>query len=206
MIVGVFQENLFMKTLSKDFFARSTVEVARDLLGQLLVKREAGTGKPIICRIVETEAYTQEEPACHAYGRAERQDKGRAATMYKGPGLAYVYLIYGMYDCLNVVTEEAGRGCAVLIRAVEPVDEAFAELRTHGPGRLTKALGITKAAHNEMVLTDSTRDLFLAEGPSVVEGDVVQTTRIGITQAAELPWRFYVAGSDRVSVMVGKKR
>ncbi|MBY0405638.1 MAG: DNA-3-methyladenine glycosylase [Cyanobacteria bacterium] len=110
------------QALSPLFFNRDTVKVASDLIGHHLVRifPETPDTPPLILRyrIVETEAYTQNDPACHAY----QKTTGRAATLYKAPGLAYVYLIYGMYHCLNVVTEETGVAGAVLFRALEPLD------------------------------------------------------------------------------------
>ena len=107
------------RPLTQGFFAQKTLWVAKHLIGKYLIVTQdlGGTGAfatPMVFRIVETEAYTEEDPACHAYQRTT----GRAATLYKAPGLSYVYLIYGMYHCLNVVTEEEGVGGAVLFRAL----------------------------------------------------------------------------------------
>lgn len=191
-----------LSPLTPDFFARDTLTVARALLGQILVRRDDATGKEIHCRVVETEAYTQDDPACHAYGRTT----GRAATMYKRPGIAYVYFIYGMYHCLNVITEPEGKAGAVLFRALEPLHETRgpkkAELRTFGPGRLTKALDITKALHNEIPLTDPTQPLYLVKGKPVPKTQIVTTTRIGIKEARDYPWRFYEQDNPWVSVRV----
>ncbi len=161
--------------------------VARELVGCSLVN----TGLGQAFEIVETEAYTQDDPACHAYGRSS----GRAATLYKAPGLAYVYLIYGMYHCLNVVTEAQGQAGAVLIRALAGTET----YKTHGPGRLTKALGIN-ASHNEIDLTNPSSSLYLSGYRGQPPGPIVQTTRIGITKATDYPWRFYLANSPWVSV------
>lgn len=176
------------------FFERETLTVARALLGCQLLKYEYGSKTWLACQIVETEAYTADDPACHAYQR----NVGRAAMLYDHPGTAYVYLIYGMYDCLNVVTEPHGTAGAVLFRALEPpVDSDF---RTNGPGRLTKALGITRQAFNGKPLTDWQSGLCLAEGQVYADEQIVQTTRIGITKAVDYPWRFYVKDSPWVSV------
>lgn len=118
--------------------------------------------------------------------------------LYDHPGTAYVYLIYGMYDCLNVVTEPHGSAGAVLFRALEPPEGS--NLRTHGPGRLTKALNITRKAFNGTLLTAPDSGLFLSTGAPVPDADVIQTTRIGITKAADYPWRFYIQGNPWVSV------
>ena len=184
----------FPQPLSPDFFDRDTVVVARELVGASLVRAHPLTGAPEAFRVVETEAYTEDDPACHAYGKKT----GRAAMLYEGPGLAYVYLIYGMYDCLNVVTEKAGTAGAVLFRALEPPPGT--NYRTHGPGRLTKALGITRAAHNGIPLTETSSAWYLAPGKPVPKKKLVQTTRIGITKAVEHPWRFYEEGNPWVSV------
>ncbi len=176
--------------------------MARDLLGCRLLSLQPETGRWITCTIVETEAYTENDPACHAYGRRKT---GRSEILFRDPGLAYVYLIYGMYDCLNVVTEPAGTGGAVLFRALEPPLEVPDALKTHGPGRLTKALGITRADFNGLPLTQRESGLYLAAGQPVPEAQVTQTTRIGITKAAEYPWRFYVTDNPWVSVREKKK-
>lgn len=176
------------------FFERETLTVARALLGCRLWKYEWETKSWMSCAIVETEAYTADDPACHAYNRRT----GRAEMLYNHPGMAYVYLIYGMYDCLNVVTEPHGTAGAVLFRALEPPVESG--LRTNGPGRLTKALGLTRQAFNGKPLTDWQTGLFLAEGESYADDEIVQSTRIGITKAVEYPWRFYVKDSPWVSV------
>jgi DNA-3-methyladenine glycosylase len=145
--------------------------------------------------IVETEAYTEDDPACHAYGRKE----GRAKMLYESPGLAYVYLIYGIHHCLNVVTEAKGTAGAVLFRALEPVDSA--RVSTHGPGRLTKALGITTQAHNGIDLTNPASPYYLAASGSRPDPDeITTTTRIGISKAVDFPWRFYLTNSPYVSV------
>ncbi len=118
--------------------------------------------------------------------------------LYAHAGTAYVYLIYGMHNCLNVVTEKQGTAGAVLFRAVTP--PMGHELKTHGPGRLTRALNITRQAFNGKALTQWESGLCLAEGQYYNDKAVVQTTRIGITKAIDYPWRFYVKDSPWVSV------
>lgn len=182
--------------LPSEFFVRDTLEVARALLGCHLLRWDEAARDYIICRIVETEAYTQDDPSCHAF----KGPTGRAATLFKEPGLAYVYFIYGMYHCLNVVTEPPGQAGAVLFRAVEPMHHPSGlTLKTHGPGRLCKALAITKAEHNELRLTQPNQALYLAKGEPVPEEAVVTTTRIGISVATDYPWRFYIRGNPYVS-------
>lgn len=166
------------------FFERPTLQVARALLGQLLVVGEK------VGRIVETEAYVgPRDLACHtSKGRTARNE-----VMFGPPGHAYVFLIYGMHFCFNVTT---GRGAAVLIRALEPV--AGYTRRSDGPGRLTAALGITRA-HNALRL--NAPPLWLAEGAPVKR--VARGPRIGVDYAREWaakPYRFWERGNDHVSV------
>jgi DNA-3-methyladenine glycosylase len=181
-------------TLAHAFYDRPVVEVARALLG--CVVRHGSTAGVI----VETEAYHMAEPACHAYVGLT----ARTSTLFGPPGRAYVYRSYGIHALLNAVCEPEGVGAAVLIRALEPL--AGVELMRarrgvddlcSGPGKLTQALGIT--------LEENGTDL--AAGPVAIEApppgfsdlEVVAGTRIGITKAVELPWRFCVAGSRSVS-------
>jgi DNA-3-methyladenine glycosylase len=181
-------------TLSHVFYDRPVVEVARALLG--CVVRHGDTAGVI----VETEAYHMSEPACHAYVGLT----ARTSTLFGPPGRAYVYRSYGIHALLNAVCEPEGVGAAVLIRALEPLQgiEVMQARRgvddlCSGPGKLTQALGIG------LELNGSD----LAAGPVAIEApppgwqalDVVVGTRIGITKAAELPWRFCVAGSRSVS-------
>jgi DNA-3-methyladenine glycosylase len=193
------QSNYPRRPLDPAFFDRDTLIVARHLLGCLLLRWWPETGEWLTFRVVETEAYTADDPACHAYNRRT----GRAAMLYAHPGTAYVYLIYGMYDCLNAVTEAHGTAGAVLFRAVQPVGHEHPKTspwRTYGPGRLTRALQITRDPFNGRMLTDPATGLYLAEGEALPESAVVRTTRIGITQAADYPWRFYEKDNPWVSV------
>lgn len=149
--------------------------------------------------IVETEAYRPEDPACHAYNGPTMRNR----TMFGVPGLAYVYLSYGIHRLLNVVCEGEGVGSAVLIRALRPREgrELMARRRgrdsslCNGPGRLTQALGIdlTRDGHD---LTGG--DLRISWGDT--PADIVATTRIGITRGTGLPWRYLVYGDENVSV------
>lgn len=192
-----------LQPLPAAFFERDTLVVARDLLGRHLLM--AGVGR---YRIVETEAYTQADPACHAHKRKT----GRSAIMYQRPGLAYVYFTYGMHHCMNIVTEPDGVAGAVLLRALEPLDQQGDPLtavlpksaadhhRTYGPGRLTKALGITTTVHNGLDLTQSNSPMRVLTGRPVSDNQLVQTTRIGISQAKDYPWRFYIRDNVWVSV------
>jgi DNA-3-methyladenine glycosylase len=143
--------------------------------------------------IVETEAYTQNDPACHAF----KGKKGRAATLYNAPGRAYVYFIYGMYHCFNVVTEPQDRAGAVLVRALEPIPPLS---HTHGPGRLCKSMHITREFNN-IDLTDATGPLWITLGKPVSETQIIQTTRIGISTAQDYLWRFYIKDNKHVSLV-----
>ena len=183
--------------LGADFYSRSVHEVARDLVG--CVVRHGETAG----RIVETESYHMEEPACHAFaGLTER-----TRTLYGEPGRAYVYFSYGVHSLLNAVAEEEGVGAAVLIRALEPVDgvDLMRQRRgldrvedlCSGPGKLTQALGVGLSL-NGTSLVDGPIELLTRE-PGSREPRVVAGERIGITKAIELPWRFCDADSGHVS-------
>jgi DNA-3-methyladenine glycosylase len=183
--------------VNRAFFERSVHEVARELIGfELAVGKAAGV-------IVETEAYEAADPACHAYiGRTTRNE-----VLFGPPGHAYVYLSYGIHSLLNFVTEPAGSASAVLIRALEPtrgIDlmrgrrgrEGVAELCS-GPGKLTEALGVGL----ELNGADLFAPPFELRPPAGewAHADVITGPRIGITKAAELPWRYCVRGSKFVS-------
>ncbi len=185
------------------FYARSTVTVAREILGMMLVRR---IGEGVLAgRIVEVEAYRgADDPASHAYrGRTMRNE-----VMFGAPGCAYVYFTYGNHYCLNIVTEEMGVAAAVLIRAVEPLIGVEVMMRNRsvsdllnvasGPGKLTKAFQITRE-DNGCDLADPSSSLTVHEPSNPVEFQVVQTTRVGIRVARDLPWRFYIQGNLHVS-------
>lgn len=175
--------------LDKSFFERDTLKVAKELLGNILVR--VHDGKIYKGMIVETEAYKQDDPACHAFkGKTKR-----ALTLFKEPGLSYVYMIYGMYYCINVVTESFDTAGAVLIRALEPLCEIE---NTNGPGKLCKAFFIDKY-HNEIDLCDSNSEIFIVKGKKIPNKKIVTTTRIGIKNAADYPWRFYLKDNTYVS-------
>jgi DNA-3-methyladenine glycosylase len=179
--------------LPRSFYARETVEVARDLLGMHVVRVVRGRRR--VGRIVETEAYkgADGDRACHSL----RGKTPRCAVMFGPPGYAYVYLIYGMHHCLNVVTEPEGRDCAVLIRAVEPVENV--EGKTSGPGLLCRALDIDRSLNGADLLGE---DLFLERPPGRPAPRAVAGPRVGIDYAgpwARKPWRFILPGSPHVS-------
>ena len=183
--------------MNRQFFDRSVHEVARDLIGcRLAVGETAGI-------IVETEAYEANDPACHAYiGRTTRNE-----VLFGPPARAYVYLSYGIHSLLNFVTESEGTASAVLIRALEPTDgidlmrarrqRDDVEGLCSGPGKLTEALGVDLSLNGADLLEPPFE---LSERGETWNGaEIVTSERIGITKAAELPWRYSVAGSRYVS-------
>jgi DNA-3-methyladenine glycosylase len=180
--------------LDREFFARSVHEVAPDLIGCTLLVD--GVGGPI----VEVEAYDHEDPASHGF----RGQTARNRSMFGPPGHAYVYRSYGIHWCLNLVCEEKGVAAAVLLRALEPahgVEEMRARrdldepgLLCSGPGRLCQALAVT-GEHDRLPLNRPPFELRARKG----EPEVVTGPRVGITQAADLPWRYGLAGSPYLS-------
>jgi len=192
--------------LSPAFYERDTVTVAKDLLGCLLVHCEETTTAG---RIVEVEAYLRDDPAAHSY----RGETPRNRAMFGPAGHAYVYRIYGLHTCVNIVTGPEGTGEAVLVRALEPAvgiglmqarrgtDDPFA--LASGPGKLTQALNITMDLDGTS-LSDGPLQVWAPESlpdrrPEGWPGEIVQTTRIGITKAADLPLRFYLNGNRYIS-------
>lgn len=202
-----------MKKLSRAFYNRDSILVAKDLLGKVLVHET--DGQKIAARIVETEAYMGvEDKAAHSYGGKRTP---RVEVMYGEPGLVYVFLIYGMHCCFNIVTREKGIPQAVLIRAAEPLMgmEQMAERRfgqpyqllaqskrrglTNGPGKLCAAFSLDRSFNgvdlcgNNVYVTEGKREPL----------NIITTTRIGIDyaqEAKEYPWRFYLADNEYVSV------
>jgi DNA-3-methyladenine glycosylase len=199
------------RRLPREFFNRDAVTVARALLGKLLVRRE---GKSLLAgRVVEDEAYLgSDDPAAHAY----RGRTARNSVLFGPSGHAYVYFIYGNHYCLNVSCTPDGHGEGVLFRALQPVFgvEAMARARgvvlppspsaaqlrmiSSGPGRMSEALGITRARDDDKDFTSPRSDLWLADDGFAPER-IVATPRIGITKAAERPLRFAIAGNAYVS-------
>ena len=181
--------------LSREFYARDALVVARALVGTYLVHLVHGADGERVARIVETEAYRgPTDLACHAKVGLTK----RTATLFGPPGQAYVFLIYGMHQCFNVVCFGEGKGHAVLVRGVEPVRGIADGVRTDGPGRLTSALGITRQ-DNAVDLVASPR-LWLA--PRTKRPRIAVSPRVGVAYAgeiAEAPWRFYDAASKHVS-------
>ena len=193
------------------FFDRHPRLVARQLLGQLLV-REEDDGTLLAGRIVETEAYLgAADAAAHsAAGKTQR-----TAILFGPPGHAYVYFTYGMHYCMNVSCEPEGRAGCVLLRALQPIagieemaqkrklktqsfDERALKLLCAGPARLCQALGIDRPRDNGKDLLTSGSDLQLQDDGYRVK-KIVSTTRVGISKSADLPLRFYIAGSPYIS-------
>lgn len=181
-----------MKKLPRTFYDRTTVEVARDLLGKLLVKRDGNLVR--IGRITEVEAYLgPHDLAAHT----SRGITPRTRVMFGPPGYAYVYLIYGMHHCMNVVTDADGHGSAVLLRALEPIQNL--DSNTRGPGRLCKAMGIDLGYYGHDLCSD---ELFIAQPPQAAPITIVERPRVGVDYAgewADRPLRFYIADSDYIS-------
>src|SRR4051812_31538483 len=172
--------------LETAFFERPALKVARDLLGQILVKR--GRDGFRAGRIVETEAYVgAHDLACHAAkGRTARTE-----VLFGPPGRAYVYLIYGMYDCFNVVTEPEGVAAAVLVRGLEPLEGISLGVKTDGPGKLCRALKITRALNREDLRG---KRLYLTPSAKVSDAEVERGPRIGVEYSgvwADQPYRLW---------------
>jgi DNA-3-methyladenine glycosylase len=189
--------------LARDFYEQPTVEAAQSLLGKYLVRvHPDGVTAGMI---VETEAYVgPEDKASHA----SRGRTPRTAVMFGSAGFAYVYVIYGMYHCLNAVTGPERYPAAVLIRAVQPCEglelmrarrgKQDIRLLANGPGRLCQAFGIERGLNSN----DLCGDVLFVEDRGVSPADIVATTRIGVDYAGpwkDMPWRFYIAGHPGVS-------
>jgi DNA-3-methyladenine glycosylase len=182
-----------LQPLPRSFYDRDTRDVARGLLGTLLTHRV--DGEPRVGRVVETEAYLgPHDLASHS----SRGRTPRTSVMFGPPGFAYVYLIYGVYHCLNAVTERDGHAAAVLIRAVEPI--AHVAGKTSGPGLLCRALGIDlRQNRHDLVSPDL---FFAAPSETAPPFTIVERPRVGVAYAgkwAGAPLRYYVAGSPHVS-------
>lgn len=202
-----------MKKLDREFYNRDSILVAKELLGKVLV-HEIG-GQRISAVIVEAEAYMGfEDKAAHSYGGKRTP---RVEVMYGGPGFSYIFMIYGMYCCFNIVTNEREKPQAVLIRAAEPsegiewmaqrrYEKSYGQLTksqrrglTNGPGKLCRALSLDRSLSG-MDLCGN--EIYVEEGESKNFG-IVTTKRVGIDYAEEAkdyPWRFYMEGNEYVSV------
>ncbi len=202
--------------LTKDFYDRDTCQVARDLLGKYLVRIQNGI--PLVLRITETEAYIGRcDKACHAYNYRRTQ---RTETLFAPPGTAYIYLIYGMHHCLNFVTERSGEPAAVLIRGGQvrggldfisrnrfgkgPEELSAYQKKNflNGPGKLCKALALTREQNgmsllgDELFVCDSLEDVGLTTPPEDLSPlDIQVSKRIGIDyaeEAVDFLWRYYI--------------
>jgi DNA-3-methyladenine glycosylase len=192
--------------LARDFYLDSPDVVARKLLGKLLVRRIHG--EVLAGRIVEAEAYFGvDDPAAHAFaGKTARN-----AVLFGPPGVAYVYFIYGVHYCLNISCEPEGQAGCVLLRALEPVKgqatmarlrglpaDAAARLVASGPGKLCRALGIARAQHNGVDVTEAAAELRVVDD-GFAAGEIGEGPRVGIRKAAERPLRFWLSGNTCVS-------
>ena len=188
--------------LQRSFFARPSLEVARDLLGRVLV-RTFPDGTRVSGRLVEAEAYRQDDPASHSY----RGRTARTEVMFGAPGHLYVYFTYGMHHCMNAVTGADGEGSAVLLRAAEPLEgleemaarrgTSDARLLLAGPARLCEAFGVGRE-DNGLDLVEGSA-LHIEVGAPVPDDLVAVGPRVGLTVAVENPWRFVVRDSRFLS-------
>ena len=192
--------------IERKFYSRNTIDVAKDLLGKILVR--IIDGKVISGAIVESEAYrSTDDPASHSHrGKTERN-----SVMFGEVGHAYVYFTYGNHYCLNIVAKEDNTPAgAVLIRAIEPI-EGISFMRryrktsdpynlTSGPGKLTQALKVTKRQNG--VDVTKKEELYVVNGKHIDESEIVATSRIGIRVALDKPWRFLIADNEFVSKKV----
>jgi DNA-3-methyladenine glycosylase len=200
--------------LTSEFYARETLQVAEELLGKILVHEVNGVR--LRGKIVETEAYIGSiDKACHAYGGKKTP---RVMTLYGRPGIAYVYFIYGLYHCFNVITKEEGCPEGVLIRAIEPIEgvDVMSKLRfdkdyneltktqfknlTSGPSKLCIAMKINKENDKQDLCTS---ELYIEDSDPKEKFEIVKTKRVGIDYAEEAKdflWRFYIKNNIWVSV------
>ncbi len=202
-----------IRPLDRTFFSRDPRRVARELLGKVLIRQTADVR--LTARIVEVEAYLGEkDPASHSAAG----NTARTSVLFGPPGHAYVYFIYGTHYCLNVSCEPEGLAGGVLFRALEPLSgvEAMAHARgieiqsptdehklTNGPGKLAEAFGITRVRDNGVDLTSSTSSLWIGEDGYRARG-IRTTPRIGISKAADKPWRYLLDGNPFVSRKIRK--
>ena len=197
-----------MKILKQSFFIKDTVQIAVDLLGCFLI-RKTKTGKTLIGRIVETEAYLGiKDPCCHSFKGLKTN---RTEVMYFSGGYTYIYFTYGMYHCFNVVTAKKNEPEAVLIRALEPI-AGFKEMErnrnttnrmnlTTGPGKLCQALDISKTLNGRQLWRKG--EIYIAQKTSNLKVDAAVSHRIGLplyNEACYWPLRFYIKNNIYVSV------
>jgi DNA-3-methyladenine glycosylase len=201
-----------LEALPRSFYTKDTIEASKALLGHWLLRRIDG----VLCGgpIVETEAYLTNDPACHAY----LKETPRNRSMWGAPGHAYVYRIYGYHFCFNAVCRPASIAEAVLVRGIEPQFgiETLRQFRTaddknltNGPAKFCAAMNIELGLDGSDICSIDA-PIFIARNPDVEEfcdnrGPLVETTRIGITKAADWPLRWYLDGSRHVSKRVPKR-
>jgi DNA-3-methyladenine glycosylase len=187
--------------LSKLFYSQSTLTLARALLGKHLCRKWRDSY--LVGKIVETEAYIgEDDPACHA----ARGKTNRNAVMYGPAGFAYIYFIYGMYYCLNVVAREEGFPAAILIRALEPISGvsqmmAFRKTNnvhnlTNGPGKLCQALHLDRKQNGVDLCAN---ELFISDGEMIRPGQIESSRRVGIKVGVDHQWRFFIGDNSFVS-------
>lgn len=188
---------------NRSFFLQDTVRVAREILGSILIRKV--DGKILSGRIVEAEAYLHDDPACHAFrGMTER-----TRVMFGEAGHSYVYFTYGMHHCFNVVTNHIGKGEAVLIRALEPIEGIETMYLNRGekakkdtdllsgPGKICQAMQLSKSESGIDLLES---DILYIEKRPLHKGEAVgSSTRVGLTIATEQPWRFFIKNNPYVS-------
>lgn len=190
--------------IDRDFYLRDTIRVAKDLLGKYFIRKYKG--RLLVGKIVETEAYLHNDNASHSFrGKTKRNE-----VMFRQGGHLYVYFTYGMHFCCNVVTEEEDKGCAVLIRAVEPVEnvEIMQKLRkvdttknpynlTNGPAKVCQAFALGKDENG----TDLCGDEIWVWKSEIrnPKSKIVSSNRVGITNGTEHQWRFYIKDNKWVS-------
>ena len=195
------------KKLTSKFYNRNTQQIAKDLLGKILVRRF--TNKLLAGKIVETEAYLfRSDKASHSFKGKSHRNK----TMFNSSGFLYVYQIYGIHFCCNVVTGDEDEGSAILIRAIEPIENIetmglnrFGSVPithrnlvnlTNGPAKLCQALSIDLSDNGINLLGNK---IYILDSPMISKNNIIQTTRIGITKSKELPLRFYIKNNPFVS-------
>ena len=201
-----------MKRIGQAFYLQDGLTVARNLLGKIMVREDDGNA--YYFKIVETEAYMgADDKGAHVFGDKKTE---RTAPLYDIGGTTYIYLIYGMYHCLNIAANQVGVPHCVLIRAVQPLDEkslAYAKAHRHikskkvsdltnGPGKLCKALQIDKSLNAKSVVTG--KDLWLGEEEGEESFEIIEAKRINIPYAEEYQdklWRFYIKDNPYVSVI-----
>ena len=195
--------------LTKDFYTRNVLIVAREVLGKIFVFDEKQNGKKLSAKIVEVEAYDGKiDEAAHTFnGKTERNK-----IMFEDGGYLYVYFTYGKHFCANIVTGKKDHGTAVLLRGMEPINgiETFSINRfnkknisnlekinlLNGPAKICQAFGISRKHYAVNLLSD---EIYLLDAPKILKNKIVQTKRIGIKKSIGLPWRFYIIDNPCVS-------